>query len=375
VLRGVVPRAPDAWLATIARRECWARARARRASPLPVADAGLGVNGVAVEPPDREELAAVWAGIAQLPARQRDALLLREIRGLSYDQLAERLAISRASVRSLLTRARGSVRAGVRGISTALGGTQWLDALLRLAGGSSSPAATAAKVAAVGLGGFAVATTGLTTTSAPVGTVTHRHAAVHVQVPLSPTRTPTHSTIALRTVRRKHRVVRAARVARTSSPSVVSHHVRRPAPAATVRASAPATEPVVAAEPAPVAPPVADDRADTTTESPVPEHSGPAAPTATQHDGGANSGPGPSDDTRVELGSSSGRDGGESHGGDDTVPAPTSSAVTETVAAEVPDGSEGSGESSGSSSGHDGSSGSTDSGSSGHGGSDEPGGH
>src|SRR4029077_19950565 len=92
VLRGVVPRKPDAWLATIARRECWAHARARRAAPLPTADAGLGENVAAVERPDSEELAAVWAGIAQLPPRQRDALLLREIRGLSYDQLAERLA-------------------------------------------------------------------------------------------------------------------------------------------------------------------------------------------------------------------------------------------------------------------------------------------
>ena len=42
------------------------------------------------------EVAALWSAIAELPQAQREALLLREIRGLSYDELAGYLAVIKA---------------------------------------------------------------------------------------------------------------------------------------------------------------------------------------------------------------------------------------------------------------------------------------
>ena len=52
------------------------------------------------------------AGIEQLPARQRQALLLRELAGLSYTQLAAALETSEAAAEALLVRARRRLRRG-----------------------------------------------------------------------------------------------------------------------------------------------------------------------------------------------------------------------------------------------------------------------
>ena len=114
-LNGAAPREPAAWLATIARNECWSRTRAATHEIPPEAAAS------SADPPDdviqRAELSQVWQAISELPAGQREVLLQREIRGLSYDQLAESLSLSRPSVRSLLRRARqrlhDQVRSGV----------------------------------------------------------------------------------------------------------------------------------------------------------------------------------------------------------------------------------------------------------------------
>ena len=111
LLGGAVPREPLAWLATIARRECWARsARAAGGTRTSedVADRGSSdVEHVAVR---NAEVAALWLAIADLPRPQREALLLREIRGLSYLQLGQALDVSAPAARSLLSRARLKVR-------------------------------------------------------------------------------------------------------------------------------------------------------------------------------------------------------------------------------------------------------------------------
>jgi RNA polymerase sigma factor (sigma-70 family) len=158
LLNGAHPRDPAAWLATIARNECFALNRARRSTPVPTAQESIERANLASqsEPPPPLELAVLWDEIAQLPPAQRDAFLLREIRGLSYDQLAERLEVSDASVRSLLSRARGRLRLRLRGAQRLLGGVSWLETLARLlaGGGSAVPAAT--KAVALGLGAAAI---------------------------------------------------------------------------------------------------------------------------------------------------------------------------------------------------------------------------
>jgi Sigma-70, region 4 len=56
------------------------------------------------------DLEAIWAAISSLPRRQRNALVLREVGGLSYHELGHALGVSQSSVESLLFRARRHVR-------------------------------------------------------------------------------------------------------------------------------------------------------------------------------------------------------------------------------------------------------------------------
>jgi RNA polymerase sigma factor (sigma-70 family) len=155
---GTVPRDAGAWLATIARHESWARARRSPASALPE-----GLEDRAQEDPAstvvrRAELAETWETIAGLPASQREALLLREVRGLGYDELAADLRVSRASVRSLLSRARTTVRMQLERGAAVFTGAQWVNVLARLFDSASSPALpSATRAAAVGFGALAIA--------------------------------------------------------------------------------------------------------------------------------------------------------------------------------------------------------------------------
>ncbi len=69
-----------------------------------------------VEQPDQaleraQGLRDVLGAVASLPARQRDAILLRELEGRSYDEIASQLGVSGGAVRQLLNRARNTLRA------------------------------------------------------------------------------------------------------------------------------------------------------------------------------------------------------------------------------------------------------------------------
>jgi len=162
LLHGTSPREPAAWLAAIARNECWARIRLRMREPLPRDDVDdvRSVSDPLAEAIRNADLAAMWIAIAELPRLQRDALLLREFGGLSYEELAGALAVSGSAVESLLFRARQSMRARLRTAYAGVAGASWLDSLGRLVGGiGGGMAPVAAKVAAVGVGA-AVATGG-----------------------------------------------------------------------------------------------------------------------------------------------------------------------------------------------------------------------
>jgi len=58
----------------------------------------------------RERLDALVGAMLSLPARQRQALVMRELEGRSYDEIATRLGASNGAVRQLLSRARTSIR-------------------------------------------------------------------------------------------------------------------------------------------------------------------------------------------------------------------------------------------------------------------------
>ncbi len=69
--------------------------------------------------PDRvlgqKELAArIWNALEHLPFEQRTAIILREIDGLSYDEIAFSLGVAVGTVKSRLTRAREALRGQLR---------------------------------------------------------------------------------------------------------------------------------------------------------------------------------------------------------------------------------------------------------------------
>jgi RNA polymerase sigma-70 factor (ECF subfamily) len=155
LLNGSAPREPLAWLLAVARHECYARFRQRATSPVPTGDLPDAPTPDASAPVLRAgELAAVWDEVGRMPPAQREAFLLREIRGLSYVQLAAELSLSPPSVRSLLLRARRRLRDRLRGVAAGFGGAPWIQPLARLVTGGegASPVPAATKAAAVGLG-------------------------------------------------------------------------------------------------------------------------------------------------------------------------------------------------------------------------------
>lgn len=63
----------------------------------------------------REAASRVWTALDRLPFDQRAVLVLREIDGLSYDEIAVSLGVAIGTVKSRLARARGNLRDTLRG--------------------------------------------------------------------------------------------------------------------------------------------------------------------------------------------------------------------------------------------------------------------
>jgi RNA polymerase sigma-70 factor (ECF subfamily) len=110
LLSGTRPHHPRAWLCTIARRECWARDHRRRRERAVAPPEARAEPDPAERTVLRAELATISAGLEQLPVRQRQAIVLREMAGLSYTQLAAVLEVSESAAEALLVRARRSLR-------------------------------------------------------------------------------------------------------------------------------------------------------------------------------------------------------------------------------------------------------------------------
>jgi RNA polymerase sigma-70 factor, ECF subfamily len=95
------------WLYRIATNQCLRDIRRR-----PAQTAQLPEDLPATEGSPHRELeaaeghATVSAAVGRLSGEQRAALLLREVEGLSYDQIAEVLGVSMAAVKSRIYRAR-----------------------------------------------------------------------------------------------------------------------------------------------------------------------------------------------------------------------------------------------------------------------------
>lgn len=64
----------------------------------------------------KETAARIWQALDRLPFDQRTALILREVDGLRYDEIAFSLGVAVGTVKSRLTRARQALRAELLGL-------------------------------------------------------------------------------------------------------------------------------------------------------------------------------------------------------------------------------------------------------------------
>jgi RNA polymerase sigma factor (sigma-70 family) len=159
--RGVQPQFEVAWIYKIAENVCLTRlrTRARRGQFETTGDAFLLQElSPAVEHEQNETVEALPGVLAGMPASQRQALLLREVQGLSYREIADRLETSVSAVETLLFRARRSCARELRRVTQPVQGALTAGSLLSgvkslsryLAASSGAKAAALAVAAATG---------------------------------------------------------------------------------------------------------------------------------------------------------------------------------------------------------------------------------
>jgi RNA polymerase sigma factor (sigma-70 family) len=146
--RGDSVRNVGPWLHAIAHNAALNILRARASRPE-----GATADCEQVEHHDlsaerRQDLREVIDALQSLPLRQRDAIVMRELEGLSYEEIAARMGSSSGAVRQLLNRARNAIRERL----TVLPGT---EPLIRWFAGGSGPGPMAARLGALA-GGCAV---------------------------------------------------------------------------------------------------------------------------------------------------------------------------------------------------------------------------
>lgn len=103
------------WLYTIARNTVLSELRKQRSNNIPLEESGfvpVASNDVVPEQAilRNEKVSMVREAINNLPEKQRSALILREYEQLDYQEIANILGQSVSAVKSLLFRARSSVK-------------------------------------------------------------------------------------------------------------------------------------------------------------------------------------------------------------------------------------------------------------------------
>jgi RNA polymerase sigma factor (sigma-70 family) len=147
LLRGDPVRRLSPWLHVIAHNTALSYLRARASRPQATRadyDWGATVDSSAEH---REELGEVLDAVQSLPDRQRDAIVMRELEGRSYHEIAAHLGSSEGAVRQLLHRARRSVRERVAALLPLEPLARWA---LTGAGGDAGPGAALSGACVVG---------------------------------------------------------------------------------------------------------------------------------------------------------------------------------------------------------------------------------
>jgi RNA polymerase sigma factor (sigma-70 family) len=104
---GEKPRVPLNWFISIAHNVCRLRFRTKSRRPHEVEFEPALAEAPVQEGPSAAE---VLEALAELPLNQRAALVMRELEGRSYGEIASILGVSRAAVETLIFRARRSLR-------------------------------------------------------------------------------------------------------------------------------------------------------------------------------------------------------------------------------------------------------------------------
>jgi RNA polymerase sigma factor (sigma-70 family) len=173
-------RSLSAWLRTIAHNTAVNMVRARPAT-LHLSEVECECGELTVDAVEqRQNLRAVLEVLQALPDRQRNAIVMRELEGRSYEEIGSRLGTSHGAVRQLLNRARTAVRERIGGIAALEPLSRWLGGTGGVTGARlgvmSGGCAVAIKVCSVALlpavvGGVAVGELGSSSQHAGVGAV------------------------------------------------------------------------------------------------------------------------------------------------------------------------------------------------------------
>jgi RNA polymerase sigma factor (sigma-70 family) len=177
--QGERPRKPHNWLIKIAHNVCRSRylRLARRPQEVPLDET---VAELAVPPEERPNVRAVLDALGTLPFNQRAALVMRELEGRSYAEIASTLDVSVPAVEMLIFRARKTMRTRASSLR-ALGAVQlpaslasWVESGGVVAGGSAIVGTGLAVKAAVALTAAAVIAGGVKATALDGGTARHQ---------------------------------------------------------------------------------------------------------------------------------------------------------------------------------------------------------
>ena len=135
-LRGEEPLKPRHWLIKIAHNACLSRhlRAVRRPQEVPLEET---IAAVPVSPQAAPKVEELLAALGRLPFNQRAALVMRELEGRSYVEIAETLEVSVAAVETLIFRARRTIRRD-RSLADVLGAVQLPASLTTLFSGGGA---------------------------------------------------------------------------------------------------------------------------------------------------------------------------------------------------------------------------------------------